>query len=218
MPAPTSNSSEMEEKLHIIPHCSGNGGKYAVKWEATSRCDQQQYMALDPSKGVFALFSSPCSIELWDLSSSPVALAALDIPIRTLLDVPVSATLDSPVNHDAQRTQHTQHTQNTQHAQHRQQYEDTECQSIAWSDCKRYLFAVFGTLSRLKIDKHDKHDRQSLSEASHTVCFLWDVAIGCIISSFRLPFSVTSASFLPHTANAILLGESDISNMRYVAL
>lgn len=72
----------MEDKPIVISHCASDIlKKKSLKWDVLSRSGLSQYFGVDHSNQFLAVYQAPSVIELWDISSSPVALASLSIPI-----------------------------------------------------------------------------------------------------------------------------------------
>ena len=71
----------MEDKPIIISHCTSDiQKKKLTKWDILSRSGLSQYFGVDHGNQFLAVYQAPYVIELWDISSSPVALASLTIP------------------------------------------------------------------------------------------------------------------------------------------
>lgn len=84
----------------------------------------------------------------------------------------------------------------------------SECQCMCWSHCGEYLFAVFTPNALVN----------AASSGCSSIFFLWSVTIGVILSSFRLPFSVSSAAFIPETSNMLIMTTSDGRSKCHVSL
>lgn len=72
-----------EEKTFIISHNALSKAKASFDWNVLSRADHVQHFSSDCDCNLFAFYSAPGIIDLWDLSTSPVALAFLNVPSRS---------------------------------------------------------------------------------------------------------------------------------------
>ena len=174
----------MEDKPIIIPHCTQNATsdlndslypvrsrlKLETKWDIMSRSDQMQYYSSDKKYQLLALNSAPSLIELWDLSSSPVALASLNFAVN---GTKKTAGDDKEPN----------------------KYDDSGCQCIAWSHCQRYLFAVFGKQSHIAVS-----ERNHIIETNTSVFHLWDIFLKVEVGSFRYESCFTVLVLVPCTS------------------
>ena len=72
-----------EEKAFVISHNALSKARSNLDWNVLSRADQLQHFSSDSDCNLCAFYSAPGVIDLWDLSSSPVALAFLNVPSRS---------------------------------------------------------------------------------------------------------------------------------------
>jgi WD40 repeat protein len=72
-----------EERALVISHNALSKPRSDFDWTVLSRADQPQHFSSDSHCNLFAIYSAPGIIDLWDLSTSPVALAFLNVPTRS---------------------------------------------------------------------------------------------------------------------------------------
>jgi WD40 repeat protein len=72
-----------QEKALVISHNALSKPLSDFDWTVLSRADQSQHFSSDSDCNLFAFYSAPGIIDLWDLSTSPVALAFLNVPTRS---------------------------------------------------------------------------------------------------------------------------------------
>ena len=73
-----------EERVLVISHCSlPLPTALSLDWTVLSRADHLQHFSSDSDCNLFAFYSAPVILDLWDLSTSPVALAFLNVPSRS---------------------------------------------------------------------------------------------------------------------------------------
>lgn len=77
-------TAAVEEKILIISHCTASKEKSNLRWNTLCRSDQKQYFGANYGNNMLAIYSAPNKIELWDMSSSPVALSFLNVPVARI--------------------------------------------------------------------------------------------------------------------------------------
>ena len=77
-------TTAVEDKSLIISHCTASKDKPNLRWNLSCRSDQRQCFGANYGNNMLAIYSAPNKIELWDTSSSPVALSFLNVPVTRI--------------------------------------------------------------------------------------------------------------------------------------
>lgn len=77
---------QSDERSIIISHSHNTATNSSIKWDILSRSEQMQYYSRNDGNNLLAICTAPGIIELWDMTSTPVALSYLSAPSTRSMD------------------------------------------------------------------------------------------------------------------------------------